>query len=172
MTLNQNATIQKDLSQKMKDLAEKDKELNELKERLKESQHEVKIRESSMQSQQNHSAATLTASEVESNLSLVTTTRSATQKEQELLKQLELLKKQSSKQQQLFDEERLNFLKNYESTEKRNRENIEKLRERHENDKLVFNSNILYKDREIEKLEKNMDEMRYNIRVNSLYLLD
>lgn len=120
----------------------------------------MQFKESSLQSQQNSSAATHIVSEEKSE--------SVTKREQELLEQLELSLKQSKEKERFFDEERIKYNTLYENSEKRNRENIEKLREWHENEKLVLNSSILDKDREIEKLEKDMDELRYNIRVNSL----
>lgn len=154
----QNANIQKELFQKTKAIEEKDKTLNELKGKLKELQEEMQIKESVLQSQQNSSVATHTVSEGKSE--------SVTAREQKLLEQLEQLLKQSREKEQFFEEERLKYNKAYENNERKNRENMEKLKQWHENEKLVLNSSIFDKNREIEKLAKDIDEMRYNIRVS------
>lgn len=85
-------------------------------------------------------------------------------KSKELIQRIEFLLNESNELKKTFDLEKLDLIQHYEITEVRNRESMEKLREKLENEKVVLNGNLLDKERDIEKLKKDMDDMRDNIK--------
>ncbi|GAA5806180.1 hypothetical protein HPULCUR_011710 [Helicostylum pulchrum] len=86
------------------------------------------------------------------------------QRQQGLLQTIDSLQNQSNQLKQSFDIERMDLIQQYESAEVKNRDCMEKLREKLENEKLILSGNVLDKERDIEKLKKDMDEMRDNIK--------
>lgn len=89
--------------------------------------------------------------------------------EKELLETISSLENQSNELKQSFDQEKMDLIQQHETAEIRNRESMEKLREKLENEKLVLSGNLFDKERDIEKLKKDMDDMRDNIKVSPLY---
>lgn len=88
------------------------------------------------------------------------------QRQQELLQTIDSLQNQSNQLKQSFDIERMDLIQQYESAEVKNRDCMEKLREKLEHEKLILSGNVLDKERDIERLKKDMDEMRDNIKVS------
>lgn len=90
-----------------------------------------------------------------------------------LEEKIQLLQIQSDELKQSFDLERAALIQQHEVSlsqqqelaEEKNRENIQKLREKLEQEKTILNAKVMDKERDIMKLKKDMDEMRDNIRV-------
>ncbi|GAN11819.1 hypothetical protein MAM1_1039c11428 [Mucor ambiguus] len=68
-------------------------------------------------------------------------------------------------QQQLHEHEKLNILLHQEEVEKRHCQNFDSLRGKHEIEKNTLNDTIVERNRMIDKLNHEMDEMRDNIQV-------
>jgi hypothetical protein len=144
--------MQKALTEKEELLVEKENNLKEMKVKLEKLQHEI---ENSIR-QQSTQDILPSKPEIETGQE---------HKEQELLEKIQLLQNQSAELKQSFDSERRKLLKQNEEEKEEDREIIEKLKEKLENEKLVLTAKVLDKEREVEKLRKDMDEMRDNIRV-------
>lgn len=82
---------------------------------------------------------------------------------------LEQLREQQQQQfirlKQLHENEKSDILLNQEEVEKKNRQNLENLREKLEIEKNALKSTMAEKDRTISKLNHELDEMRDNIQV-------
>lgn len=133
--------------------------MKNIKAKLEKLQHEI----GNNNQQQLGQEAMLSKSEIE-NVQEV-------HKEQELLEKIKLLQCQSDKQKQSSDNERTEFAKKLEEAELESRKIIEKLREKLESEKSILTTKTMDKEREIEKLKKDMDEMRDNIRVFGFYII-
>ncbi|CEP11183.1 hypothetical protein [Parasitella parasitica] len=85
--------------------------------------------------------------------------------EEEALKaQLNEHQRQVSELKQSFEREKLDILANHQEAEEKNRQNIENLREKLDIEKELLNNTTVEKNRVIEKLNHELDEMRDNIK--------
>lgn len=82
-----------------------------------------------------------------------------------LLEQLKEQQQQFIHLKQLHENEKSDILLNQEEMEKKNRQNLENLREKLEIEKNALKSTMAEKDRTISKLNHELDEMRDNIQV-------
>jgi len=82
-----------------------------------------------------------------------------------LLEQLREQQQQFIHLKQLHENEKADILLNQEEMEKKNRQNLENLREKLEIEKNALKNTMAEKDRTISKLNHELDEMRDNIQV-------
>ncbi|KAI9348866.1 hypothetical protein BD770DRAFT_395131 [Pilaira anomala] len=172
---DKNDEIQTILSQKEFELEEKEVSLKELLDKVNrlESTLESQKKEEPMVEQA--AAATeevnykaLLASQQEEALELQRQVEKELdlqkQIEKELLETIVSLENQSNELKQSFDQEKMDLIQQHETAEIRHRDCMEKLREKLENEKLALSGNLFDKERDIEKLKKDMDDMRDNIK--------
>jgi hypothetical protein len=159
--------MQQALSENQNLLKEREENLKELVMKLEQLEHEMKHQKLLMQQQK---------AENKHNMTLIEATaekESIVQQElpdkdlqaQALIEKIELLQYQSNEIKQSFSQERIALIQHYEAAEEKNRENMDKLRQKLENENEVLNNEVLNKERDIKRLTKDMDEMRDNIRV-------
>lgn len=155
--------MQTALSQNEDLLVEKEIDLQKLKTKLEQLEHEIEENKLQLLKQQE---AEVIATEIiiPDNEPLL-----------QLEKKIQLLQTQSIDQKKSFDQERAALIQKHEISlsqqqevaEEKNRESIQKLREKLEQEKSILNAKVMDKERDIVKLKKDMDEMRDNIRVKS-----
>lgn len=144
-------------------LAEKEIDLQGLKIKLKQLEHEIEGNKVQLLLQQENNViiTEIKTPDTEPILQL------------ELLGKIELLQNQSNDLKQSFDMERITLIRQHEVAlslqqevaEEKNRDSMQKLREKLEHEKSIINAKVMDKERDIVKLKKDMDEMRDNIRV-------
>lgn len=144
-------------------MAEKEIDLQGLKIKLKQLEHEIEGNKVQLLLQQENNViiTEIKTPDTEPILQL------------ELLGKIELLQNQSNDLKQSFGMERITLIQRHEVAlslqqevaEEKNRDNMQKLREKLEHEKSIINAKVMDKERDIVKLKKDMDEMRDNIRV-------
>lgn len=155
--------MQTALSQNEDLLVEKEIDLQKLKTKLEQLEHEIEENKLQLLKQQE---AEVIATEI-----IIPDNEPLLQLEEKI----QLLQTQSIDQKKSFDQERAALIQKHEISlsqqqevaEEKNRESIQKLREKLEQEKSILNAKVMDKERDIVKLKKDMDEMRDNIRVKT-----
>lgn len=155
--------MQTALSQNEDLLVEKEIDLQKLKTKLEQLEHEIEENKLQLLKQQ-EAEMIATAIKIPDNEPLL-----------QLEEKIQLLQIQSIDQKKSFDQERAALIQKHEISlsqqqevaEEKNRESIQKLREKLEQEKSILNAKLMEKERDIMKLKKDMDEMRDNIRVKT-----
>jgi chromosome segregation ATPase len=149
------------LKQNQELVAQKDSRVKELEGKLETLQFELEEKTSALEEMSAKTIAEKDGSAAEETSSMHEDTQ-----QQKLQPIIDAYETQLQETKQTLEAERLAWGQQQEEAEEKNRENMDRLRERLLGEKEILNNTIIEKDRALHKLQKNMDEMRDNIQVS------